>query len=575
MDLVADILVNAGLLTDSDLRGSDSINMAWVEKASETGKLSRPEALQALADSCGMGVYRPGQDVPMPNATACIRADFAWERRVVPLRLADGILTVIVCDPLDVDLLDDIGHITGQAVEPLLAFPGEFIRLLAAVYAGSVVDAPSPQATATEVEPKPELPPEGMLLDTKALSEEEGPIIRLVEKLIREALRRRASDIHLEPLEHRFRIRFRVDGRLQTIEYPPKRLQASVISRLKLMAEMSIAEKRLPQDGRIRARALGKDIDLRVSCLPGVFGETIVMRILDKEGLKLGLSELGFFSDDAQAFEHLVTLPDGMLLVTGPTGSGKSTTLYAALHHINRIDRKIITVEDPVEYQVSGINQVQVRREIGMTFASALRAILRQAPNIIMVGEIRDAETADIAINASLTGHMVFSTLHTNDAPSAVARLVDIGVKPFLLAASLRGVLAQRLVRRICPECGEAATPKHGELLALGISSEQAGHGSFRAGAGCLSCHGRGFKGRLGLFELLRIDESYQELIYRGAGLTALRQSARSLGMRTMREDGVRKVMAGLTTPGEVISITIADSVGFAHDTSIVGGNGL
>ena len=282
---------------------------------------------------------------------------------------------------------------------------------------------------------------------------EDSPIVRYVHTIISEALNRRASDIHLEPLEKRFRIRYRIDGVLHEIENPPKRLQPTLVSRIKLMANVSIAEKRIPQDGRIGITVGRKTIDLRVSVLPTAYGESIVMRILDKEGLNLGLPQLGFFSDDQANFERVISLPDGVFLVTGPTGSGKSTTLYSALNYINHPDRKIITVEDPVEYEMSGVNQVHVKREVGMTFAAALRSMLRQAPNIIMVGEIRDKETAEIAINASLTGHMVFSTLHTNDAPSAVSRLVDIGIKPFLVSASIRSVLAQRLVRRICPKC--------------------------------------------------------------------------------------------------------------------------
>jgi general secretion pathway protein E/type IV pilus assembly protein PilB len=298
-------------------------------------------------------------------------------------------------------------------------------------------------------------------------NEADAPIVRMVHKVILEAIQRRASDIHLEPLEKRFRLRYRIDGVLLEVENPPKRLQLAVISRLKLMANMSIAEKRVPQDGRIQIDVAGKSIDLRVSCLPTVHGESIVMRILDKEGLTLGLPELGYLADDQEQLEGLIALADGIFLVTGPTGSGKTTTLYACLHHINKPDRKIITVEDPVEYQLAGINQVPVRMEIGMTFAAALRSMLRQAPNIIMVGEIRDLETAEIAINASLTGHMVFSTLHTNDAPSAVTRLIDIGVKPFLVATSMRATMAQRLVRRVCRRCAAPIFIK--KLIQMGI----------------------------------------------------------------------------------------------------------
>jgi general secretion pathway protein E/type IV pilus assembly protein PilB len=347
---------------------------------------------------------------------------------------------------------------------------------------------------------------------------------------------------------------------LQEVENPPKRLQPSILSRLKLMANISIAEKRVPQDGRIQMKTSAKEIDLRVSSLPTVYGESIVMRILDKEGLNLGLPQLGFFSDDQERFERLVAMPDGIFLVTGPTGSGKSTTLYSALNYVNHPDRKIITVEDPVEYQMTGINQVQVRKDVGMTFAAALRSMLRQAPNIIMVGEIRDLETAEIAVNASLTGHMVFSTLHTNDAPSAVTRLVDIGVKPFLVSASLRGVLAQRLVRRICQGCKKPTILEPKEVAAMGMNPAQLSDATFFKGEGCPKCHGTGYKGRFGIFEIFNVSEEIQQMIYEGRTLVELRTKAREAGMRTMREDGFRKVSAGMTTLDEVLHVTVGDA---------------
>jgi len=395
-----------------------------------------------------------------------------------------------------------------------------------------------------------------------AASAEEGdaPIIKLVHQIILEAIQRRASDIHLEPLEKRFRVRYRIDGVLLEIENPPKRLQLSMISRLKIMANISIAEKRIPQDGRIQINMTGKQIDLRVSSLPTAHGESIVMRILDKEGLQLGLPELGFFSDDQAVVERLIALPDGIMLVTGPTGSGKTTTLYSCLHFINKPDRKIITVEDPVEYQLAGINQVPVRHDVGMTFASALRAMLRQAPNIVMVGEIRDLETAEIAINASLTGHMVFSTLHTNDAPGAITRLIDIGVKPFLVSTSLRAAVAQRLTRKICKQCKKPYTPDSNELRSLNITPQQAANATFMRGEGCQNCNGTGYRGRAGIFEMFVVNEEIQRMIYDNVGTAKLRDKARSLGMRTMREDGVRKALAGLTSIDEVVSITVGDA---------------
>ena len=385
------------------------------------------------------------------------------------------------------------------------------------------------------------------------VSEEEAPIIKYVHRVISEALKRRASDIHMEPLEKRFRVRYRIDGVLHEVENPPKRLQPSIVSRIKLMSNVSIAEKRVPQDGRINIQVGPKVIDLRVSTLPTAFGESIVMRILDKEGLRLGLPELGFFSDDQATFERIIALPDGVFLVTGPTGSGKSTTLYSALNYINHPDRKIITVEDPVEYELTGVNQVQVRRDVGMTFSAALRSMLRQAPNIIMVGEIRDKETAEIAVNASLTGHMVFSTLQTNDAPSAISRLIDIGIKPFLVAAAVRAVLAQRLVRRNCQNCRAPIDPDEKLQQSLGIRPDQIAEATFMAGDGCSKCSGTGFRGRVGIFEMFNINEELQQMIYEEASLVALRGKAREMGMRTMREDGVRKVLAGVTTANEVL----------------------
>jgi general secretion pathway protein E/type IV pilus assembly protein PilB len=393
------------------------------------------------------------------------------------------------------------------------------------------------------------------------VGEDEAPIIRYVHMVISEALKRRASDIHMEPLEKRFRVRYRIDGVLHEVENPPKRLQPSIISRIKLMADVSIAEKRVPLDGRINIKVGPKVIDLRVSTLPTAFGESIVMRILDKEGLNLGLPQLGFFSDDQATFERIIAMPDGVFLVTGPTGSGKSTTLYSALNCINHPDRKIITVEDPVEYEMPGVNQVQVRRDVGMTFSAALRSMLRQAPNIIMVGEIRDKETAEIAINAALTGHMVFSTLHTNDAPSAISRLVDIGIKPFLVAAALRAVLAQRLVRRICPNCKQAHTPDEKLLSSLGIRSDQALDANFMLGKGCPKCNSTGFRGRVGVFEMFTMSEELQQMVYENASLVALRNKSKEMGMRTMREDGIRKVIAGVTTPEEVLHSTVAEPV--------------
>lgn len=480
---------------------------------------------------------------------ALLPDDIVRKHHILPLDISNGQLEAAISDPMDMDSVDTVSRLVGMPIDLRLAPAHLLDEAIDAQYGlkgefNSILESAETN---------------GLQMDTGAASEEDAPIVKYVQSLITEAVKRRASDIHLEPLEKRFRVRYRIDGVLVEVENPPKRLQPSIISRLKLMADMSIAEKRVPLDGRIQITYNQKDIDLRVSSLPTVYGESIVMRILDKEGLRLGLPELGFFSDDQSTFERVVGMPDGIFLVTGPTGSGKSTTLYSALNYLNHPDRKIITVEDPVEYQMTGINQVQVRREVGMTFAAALRSMLRQAPNIIMIGEIRDLETAEIAINASLTGHMVFSTLHTNDAPSAVTRLVDIGVKPFLVSASLRAALAQRLVRKNCAACKEAYTPDARVLQAIGINEIEAQGMNFMHGVGCPKCNGIGYKGRMGIFEIFIINEELQQMIYEGRTLVELRTKARELGMRNMREDGIRKVASGLTTADEVLKVTMND----------------
>ena len=517
---------------------------------------------QLLADEFGMptvdlaAVRVPGEVLTLVPRTIAARY------RLVPLQRDERTLRVAVSDPLDTDGIDSLAHMLKLTIEPVIAPADDIVHAIERFYGKdeSSLDELMGNVAVGEDATAPIAPATTPANTTPSGDSADAPIIKLVHSLILEAIQRRASDIHLEPLEKRFRVRYRIDGVLQEIENPPKRLQLAIVSRLKIMANISIAEKRVPQDGRIQIVVGGRSLDLRVSSLPTAHGESIVMRILDKESLQLGLPELGFFSDDQEIFERLITLPDGILLVTGPTGSGKTTTLYSCLHHINQPDRKIITVEDPVEYQLTGINQVPVRHEIGMTFASALRAMLRQAPNVVMIGEIRDLETAEIAINASLTGHMVFSTLHTNDAPGAVTRLIDIGVKPFLVSTSLRATMAQRLVRKICPKCRRTHTPTAQELRALNLTPAQIAGATFMRGAGCPACNGTGYRGRTGIFEVFVVNEEIQRMIYDGASSARLRDKARSLGMRTMREDGARKAIAGLTTIEEVVSITVGDA---------------
>ncbi len=539
----------------------DMIPRHVVDRLIEDGIVEAGQVTQVLADEFGMPMVEPGKLKPDKNALGAVSKELVLRYKIFPLHRKGNTLQVAISDPLDVDTIDNLSHVLQLAVEPVVAARKDIDEAIQKHYIEETVESQLSEL-GEELTGDSAMNLAGGLpgVDDETVSDDDAPIIRLVYMVITEAIKRRASDIHLEPLEKRFRVRYRIDGVLHEVENPPKRLQLAIISRLKIMAQISIAEKRIPQDGRIQVKLTDRELDLRVSSLPTEHGESIVMRILDKEGLKLGLPELGFLSDDQTTFERIISLPDGIFLVTGPTGSGKTTTLYACLNYINRPDRKIITVEDPVEYQLSGINQVQVRTEVKMTFAAALRAMLRQAPNIIMIGEIRDPETGHIAINASLTGHMVFSTLHTNDAPSAVTRLIDIGVKPFLVSASIRATMAQRLVRRICPKCKVRYEPRESELRAFNMSSDDAKAGTFMRGKGCDSCNGTGFRGRMGIFEIFVLNDEIESMIYDNVSTQKLRAKAREIGMRSMREDGVRKVTAGMTTFEEVINVTVGDS---------------
>ena len=472
---------------------------------------------------------------------------------VMPFACDGHTLQVAGSDPLDVEGMDSLRHQVGLDLEFWLAEPHVIARAIEQNY-GDEFGADELKLLTGEA---PEL---AGVPESVEETEDDGPVVKWVHDLILEAVRRRASDIHLEPLEKRFRVRCRIDGVLQEVAGPPRQLQRAIVSRIKIMADISIAEKRLPQDGRMQITLAGRMLDLRVSSLPTTHGESVVMRILDRLELRPGLEELGLATDDRTRLEPLITSANGLILVTGPTGSGKTTTLYSCLQLLNAPDRKIITVEDPVEYQLNGINQVSVHPESGMTFARALRAMLRQSPNTVMVGEIRDRETADTALHASLTGHLILSTLHTNDAIGALTRLTDLGVPPFLLSGALRAVLAQRLVRKICQECRRADTPTAAALALLDLDGDAASGATFMRGVGCPTCAGTGFHGRIGIFELLVLDDEISQLIHEPPGSVSLRAHARARGMRTLREDGARKVIAGLTTIGEVVSITTADA---------------
>ena len=558
-DYIYEILLDTSLITASQLerakaerRGTDSV----IDTLISGGVLTQEDVTRALASHSAMDFVDLAQMAVSEEVVEMVPKDVAKRFKIVPVALSETGLMIAVSDPLNFDVFDSLQHLLPHQLEFVCATPGS-INTAIRKYYGTADEAADELA--------------GRLGGDISFGGEgsggaegdtvDAPIIKMVTMMLLEAYNMRASDIHLEPLEKRFRVRFRIDGVLVEMQNPPKKLQSAIISRLKIMTgSMSIAEKRLPQDGRIQVKMGKKSIDLRVSTVPTNHGESIVMRILDKTALQLGLPQLGFLSDDQETFEKLIMLPDGILLVTGPTGSGKTTTLYGCLHYINKPDKKLITVEDPVEYQMSGINQVQVNTEIGMTFPAALRSILRQAPNIIMIGEIRDADTANIAINASLTGHLVFSTLHTNDAPGAVARLVDIGVQPFLVSSAVRAIVAQRLVRKVCPNCKHPVEMTEGEMSSLGLDSTQLEGASVMKGVGCDNCKHMGYKGRMGIFEIFLIDDEVRHMINNKASTVELRKRAREMGMRTLREDGIRKVLSGMTTAEEVIAATMSDA---------------
>ena len=560
-DYVLKVLEEIGLVSRKQiaqarakLNGAPSV----VDVLVRDGIVSADDISRSLAAQAQMHWIDLSAVVIPPEIIAQISAADARRFKVIPVTFGESGLVLAISDPLDVDTIDSLNFLLQRDLELVCASP-EKIKQALIKYYGTAEEAADVlrNKIGEDVDLGLEI---GDGSEAITADEADAPIIRLVSMLIIEAHKLGASDIHLEPLDKKFRVRFRIDGVLQEMQAPPKRLQSAIISRLKIMtASMSIAEKRLPQDGRIQVKIKKKPIDLRVSTIPTNHGESVVMRVLDKSSLLLGLPELGFLSDDQEKFERLLRSPDGILLVTGPTGSGKTSTLYACLNYINKPDRKIITVEEPVEYQMTGINQVQVNTEVGMTFPIALRSILRQAPNIIMIGEIRDLETASIATNASLTGHLVFSTLHTNDAPSAIARLVDIGVQAFLVASSVHAIMAQRLVRRLCTHCKHPAELSETEMRALRIEPSQIGDAQVMKAEGCEYCRHTGYRGRMGIFEIFIIDDEVRHMISKRTSAFLLRQRARELGMRTLREDGVRKVLAGLTSADEVISVTIAD----------------
>lgn len=527
----------------------------------DLGYVTSRDIACALADQNNLEFIDLARVHISADAIKLVPYDLCRKYSLIPVSFDEQVFVVALADPLNLIALDDLRVFLSKDIKGVIAAEDEIKRAIEKYYKGKEdpVTRIAPQAMAEEHEEIDVSLADALKAEGEEIGEDEAPVIQLVSRIILEAFKRRASDVHVEPMKDRVRIRYRIDGSLAEVPGPPKTLQGAVLSRLKIMARLDIAEKRLPQDGRIKVTLGGRDVDIRVSSLPALYGESIVLRLLDRERLLLDLKELGFSSEDEKTFRSLINIPNGIMLVTGPTGSGKTTTLYTSLHTINKPNRKIITVEDPVEYQLRGINQVHVKPAIGLTFAAGLRAILRQAPNVIMIGEVRDLETANIAIEASLTGHLVFSTLHTNDAAGAVTRLIDMGVKSYLVASAVRAILAQRLVKKICVSCKEQTKPHKEVLDFLAIKPEQVRGTAFYKGKGCEECSFTGYSGRMAIFELLVLNDEICDLIYKKVSSNIIRERARQCGMRTLREDGLLKAFKGLTTLEEVVRVTQSD----------------
>ncbi|QSH42587.1 Flp pilus assembly complex ATPase component TadA [Lentisphaerota bacterium] len=568
-DYVLELLTEYGMVTQ------EQIEEGWLAASESNGKLDIIDALEQLgyvdseqllmmlAGQYGMEVIDLKNYLIPEGVIEALHPDIVNQYGVIPVMKHDDSITVATADPSDVESIDSLRYLLGCDVDVVAASEESIKKVIEKHYA---LNSESVEHFIDELSEEEELMNQlnvgsnaGAIGDGNVASDDDSPIVKLVSLIITNAFKTGVSDIHLEPLEKRYRIRYRLDGVLFEVDAPPKYLQNNLTQRLKIMSKLDISEKRIPQDGRINLKIGDADIDLRVSTVPTTHGESIVMRILDKSSIQLDIPQLGFFSDDLELINHIIGLPDGIFLVTGPTGSGKTTSLYAFLNAINTPNRKIITVEDPVEYQLSGINQVQADNSIGMTFAMALRAMLRQAPNIIMVGEIRDLSTAEIAINAALTGHLVFSTLHTNDAPGAITRLTDMGVKSFLIASGVRAVMAQRLLRRVCSKCKAPAAPTETEKRLLGLSDEYLENHEFYRGKGCSVCNGSGYKGRLGVYEIFMVTPDISELIFNDEPDLVVRERARANGMRNLRDDALRKAETGTTSLEEVVRLTVSE----------------
>lgn len=566
--LIRKRVITPAQLTEAKRRAAED-NISLPDALIRGDYASGEQVYRAMAEQHGVA-YVNLSEVKIPRSViATVPESVARENVILPLAEEDGSLTLIVSDPLNFELLEKLRFILNRRIEIALAPKDSIVAAINRVYSR---DRDRRSATDKEVEVGGEEEEAAPMIDfTEAgsqipegdqdLDESSAPIVRLVQLIISEAVQMRASDIHVEPFEDRVRVRYRVDGVLVERESPPKRLLGPLLSRIKILARLDIAERRRPQDGRIKMSVGPKELDLRVSVIPTAHGQSVVMRILDKESIKVGLRQLGFAEDDFRTFGNLIRRPNGIILVTGPTGSGKTTSLYAALNDLNTPDRKIITAEDPVEYYLPGINQVEIRHEIGLDFARVIRAMLRQAPNIILVGEMRDLETAQMGIQASLTGHLVFSTLHTNDAPSAITRLIDMGVPAYLVASTVIAIMAQRLVRLNCVKCKQPFTPPKSLLDAAGITAEQVETANFTKGRGCGACHGSGFRGRLGIFELMLMTPKVRELTFQEAATDKIRRAAMSDGMITLYRDGVSKALRGITTIEEVLETAKKDEV--------------
>jgi len=564
---LGDLLVADGLITQEQLQralheqkgsneklGTILIRLGILQEDQLIGFLSRQYSIPSITLS--------QLDID-PEVLKLVPAHIARKHEVLPIKRQGNTLTIAMADPTNVFALDDVAFMTNLQVLPVVGSQGAIRQAIERLYETqgstlSEVITAIEEETDVEVVQDEEVTPAKLDVFELKESADEAPVVRLVNMLLVDAIRRGASDIHLEPYEKVFRVRFRIDGVLHEMMTPPKRLEPAIVSRIKIMSNLDIAERRLPQDGRIKLRYATREIDFRVSTLPTIFGEKAVMRILDKEALKLDLTQLGFDSWSLEEFQKAIRSPYGMILITGPTGSGKTTTLYSAIHTVNSPDINIMTAEDPVEYNLKGVNQVQVNEEIGRTFAAALRSFLRQDPDVILVGETRDLETAQISIRAALTGHLVFTTLHTNDCPSTIARLLDMGIPPFLVSSSLLLILAQRLARKICKECKEPYEADEESLVPYGHTPEGRGKCTFYKGKGCPTCNFTGMKGRVAIYEVMPTTQEIRDLILRNAPTAEIREVARQQGMKTLREAGLRKVIEGTTTVEEVLRVTLA-----------------